>query len=197
MPNGILENDYRNSHWITSAPLNATNYQFKDENCDYVSVTWKNRTVSLTSAIIQDSDHVVTGVRFRRQDGHIRVEIRATRYDFDTGVLLDLDQSFWIGNDNVLSERTLTRPDLPTKSLVKSKMFPDNNEFVKFQPSDINKDGAQSIVPYLDATAVRAYVPLSGVGLYYKSTPGYGGFIAPKLTLIDFGPIRKKRTRYW
>lgn len=56
---------------------------------------------------------------------------------------------------------------------------------MQFQPTDIDKDAAQTTVPFLDATKLEANVPLSGIGLYYKSTYGYGGFIGPKLIVFD------------
>lgn len=161
------------------------------ENTDYVSVTWQNRSIALTSVTIADNDHVVTGVRFHKQGGHIQVEIRATRYDFERGMLIDVADSFWMGNANLLNELKLDHPDVPIKSTKKSQMFAENNEFVQFQPSDIEKDGAQTTVPYLDTSTVQAYIPLSGIGLYYKSTPGSGGFIAPKLITFNFGLITK------
>lgn len=198
LPNGVLNTtmNQENSKWITSPTLNMTDDETLIENKDYVTITWRNRSIALTSATI-DNGHVVTGVRFRKRDGHIGIEIRATRYDFDRGLLMDLEDSFWIGNYNVLNELKLHRPDEPTKSVEKSQMFAENNEFIKFQPSDMEKDGAQTTVPYLDRSTVIAYVPLSGVGLYYKSTPGYGGFIAPKLITYDFGRIQKKGIRNW
>ncbi len=165
------------------------------EDKDFVTVTWSNRSIALTSAMIPGNDHVLTGVRFRKKFGKIGIEIRATRCDFEKGMLIDIENSFWIGSINgkiTMTEIVLDRPDVPTKSLEKSKVFPSNNKFIKFQPSDMDKDAAQSTVPYLDTTTVSAYVPLSGVGLYYKSTNGYGGFIAPKLITFDFGRIREK-----
>lgn len=156
---------------------------------DYTSVTWQNRSIALTSATIEGNDHVVTGVRFYKHNGHIGVEIRATRYDFKKGVLIDVEDSFWIRNSSKLTELDLVRPDVPTKSPEKSQMFPEDNKFIKFQPSDMDKDGAQTIVPYLDTSTISACVPLSGIGLMWKSTPGYGGFIAPKLIAFDFGSV--------
>lgn len=195
LPNGVLNttNDQKSLVWITSPALDITDDQRLIENMDYVSVTMENRSIALISAKIDDDQHVVTGVRFRRYDGHIGIEIRATRFDFEKGNLLDLEDSWWIRNTNTLSELKLNRPDVPTKTLGKSEKFAENNEFIKLQPSDLEKDAAQTTVPYLDVATVEAVVPLSGIGLYYKSTSGYGGFIAPKLITYDFGPVRNKR----
>lgn len=42
-------------------------------------------------------------------------------------------------------------------------------------------------VPFIDTQGVEASdpKPLSGAGIYYKSSPGYGGFIAPLIVLYD------------
>lgn len=193
LPNGVLNitKDQTNSIWITSPALNMSDDQITlIENKDYASITWQNRSIALTSVTIRDNDHVVTGVRFRKQDGHIKVEIRATRYNFERGRLMDVENSFWMGNDNLLNELELDRPDVPTKSEEKSQMIAEKNQFIKFQPSAMEKDAAQTTAPYLDTATVNAFLPLSGIGLYYKSNPGYGGFIAPKLISFDFGRIR-------
>lgn len=195
LPNGVLMNDGTN--WTTSSPLNFTKYNAPVEDVDYVLVTWQNRSIALTSGVIKDNNHVVTGVRFRKEAGHVKLEIRATQFDFGTGILINLNKSFWTGNSNSLNELTTNKPDLPTRSVVKSQMFAESNQFIKFQPTDMDKDGAQTIVPYLDSTTVTAFVPLSGVGLYFKSSTGYGGFIAPKLITFDFGRIQKKWNRFW
>lgn len=61
------------------------------------------------------------------------------------------------------------------------------NKFVKFRPTDSDKDAGQTTVPFIDTQLVRPMhlTLLSGVGLYYKSRPGFGGFIALKLVVYD------------
>lgn len=43
-------------------------------------------------------------------------------------------------------------------------------------------------VPFIDTQPVeaRAPKPLRGAGIYYKTTPGYGGFIGPLIIIHDF-----------
>lgn len=176
------------ANWITSPPL--IDQQNLKENEDFVSIA-PNYSLALVSATIQDNDHVVTGARFRKTNGHIGIEVRATRYDLERGILMDPEASFWIGNSNSLNQLELHEPDVPTKSPTKSQMYPESNEFIKLRQSDPNKGCEQTTVPYLDTTTIASYVPLSGVGLYYKSTAGYGGFVAPKLLTYDFGPLFK------
>lgn len=43
------------------------------------------------------------------------------------------------------------------------------------------------LVPFIDTQPVESKVlkPLIGAGIYYKTTPGYGGFIGPLIILHD------------
>lgn len=43
------------------------------------------------------------------------------------------------------------------------------------------------LVPFIDTQPVESNVlkPLIGAGIYYKTTPGYGGFIGPLIILHD------------
>lgn len=54
----------------------------------------------------------------------------------------------------------------------------------------MNKDAAQTTVPFLDAQDVvnNPPVPLEGVGIFLKGQDGYGGFISPKIKTFDYGP---------
>jgi hypothetical protein len=79
-------------------------------------------------------------------------------------------------------------PHIPTKTKVKSKRLSNSNSFIKFTNSDVGKDAAQTTVPFLDSQDVvtNPSVPLQGIGIYYKGQLGYGGFIAPRISTIDF-----------
>lgn len=175
-----------NSQWKLSQQFNVDDEDVELDK-DFAMLSWVNRSIALRSAIIEDNEHVVTGVRFRRHLNHIRIEVRATKFDFDKGRLKDINRSIWIGQSDQLREIKIHRPDVPIKARFKSRMYPENNEFVQFQPSDFDKDASQTTVPFLDSTPLEATSPLAGVGLYYKSSIGYGGFIGPKLIVFDFG----------
>lgn len=61
----------------------------------------------------------------------------------------------------------------------------------------MDKDAAQSTVPFIDIQEVISNppVPLSGLGIYHKGQRGYGGFLAPKIMTYDFTPhIRVPQT---
>lgn len=157
-----------------------------EEGVDYHELTWKKRSIDMDTLI--DLDRVVTGLRFRVVDSHIRLEVRFTDFDYQTGRLKDSRYSKWIGN-TFQPKRQLApiRPDIPTKAKVKSMPFHGDNVYINFQPSDIRKDAAQSTVPFIDATPLEALTPLAGVGLHYKTSVGSGGFIAPRLIVFDSG----------
>lgn len=187
LPNGkiAIEDSFRAaySEWKTAAPFHIDDPDIVD-GVDFHQLTWQKRSVDLDTLI--DLERVVTGVRFRVVNSHIRIEIRVTDFDYQTGHLKDLRHSNWIGN-NFRSKRQLipVRPDLPTKAQQKAMPFLGDNVYVNFQPSDIEKDAAQSTVPFIDATPLQAMTPLAGVGLHYKTSIGSGGFIAPKLIVFD------------
>lgn len=171
--------------WKTATLFNISDPDVV-EGVDYHQLTWKKRSVDLDT--LKDMERVVTGVRFRVVDSHIRLEVRVTDFDYQTGHLKDLRHSKWIGN-NFRPKRQLVpvRPDLPTKTKVKAMPYLGDNVFVNFQPSDVEKDAAQSTIPFIDATPLEAMTPLAGVGLHYKTSIGSGGFIAPKLIVFDSG----------
>ena len=85
-------------------------------------------------------------------------------------------------------EISLIWPHIPTKTKRPSVRTISANSFIKFTHSDIEKDAAQTTVPFLDSQDVSAAdeSPLQGVGLYFKGTEGFGGFIAPKIETLDY-----------
>lgn len=64
--------------------------------------------------------------------------------------------------------------------------------FVKLQPTDINKDFSQTTVPYFDIQSVVINPPaqINGIGIYYKASQGFGGFIALKLITPDYSQMK-------
>lgn len=82
----------------------------------------------------------------------------------------------------------LPSPDIPIRS--PSPSIPDSktDQYVEFTHTDIDRDAAQTTVPFLDAQEVISLlpVPLDGAGIYHKGRRNFGGFIAPKLITYDF-----------
>ncbi|KAG4074552.1 hypothetical protein HA402_005617 [Bradysia odoriphaga] len=162
------------------------------EGVDYHTLSWQNRSVNLDTIILPRGS-VVTGVRFVVEREHIGLQIRGTKFDFISGTLFDANE--WVGKE-VWDRKNvhINRPepnryhDVYGAYLSEADFRP--NLFVKFRPSDPDKDAGQSTVPFIDSQWVRPKIltPLSGIGLYYKGKPGMGGFIAPAIVVYDNAP---------
>lgn len=83
---------------------------------------------------------------------------------------------------------SLRLPHIPILSPAKSLPTSKHNQYIKFTYTDMDKDAAQTTVPFIDIQEVTSQppVPLSGVGIYHKGRDGFGGFLAPKLITYDF-----------
>lgn len=159
------------------------------DGLDYHTLSWQNRSVNLDNVVVPDGC-VVTGVRFVAEREALSVEIRSTKFDFNSGTLLDDYE--WISKG--YRERTNLQLDRPEPNRYYDiygayLSVPDftPNRFIKFRPSDADKDAGQTTVPFIDTQMVRPknLTPLSGVGIYYKGKPGMGGFIAPSVVVYD------------
>ncbi|XP_037024802.1 uncharacterized protein LOC119066426 isoform X2 [Bradysia coprophila] len=170
------------------------NDEFQDisNEIDYYTMTWRSRAVDLAT-ITAPPGSVLTGIRFAVVNDHLSFEIRATQFDFNSGRLDG--RSEWISDKVERSVLLLDRPE-PSYPIytndyecLRSIPYPTPNKFVKFRPSDPDKDAGQTTVPFIDTQMVRPMhlTLLSGVGIYYKYyySPGFGGFIAPKLVVYD------------
>lgn len=78
-------------------------------------------------------------------------------------------------------------PDVPINSKLKNIVMSKSNTYVQFQTTDWISDGSQTTVPFLDTQKVTVDppLPISGVGLYYKSHEKSGGFIGLQLLTLD------------
>lgn len=191
-PYGQVNNNEKNLLDLTpDATFRITDAGIKD-GVDYHTLNWQNRSLEL-DVLQAPKGHVVTGVRFvLRPCGKLALSIQATKFDFETGRLdVTPGSSFWLTNDTPgKTELLLERPDIPTRAL--SKSVPDlrTNQFVQFQPTDRFADVAQSTVPFVDIQKVEPHQPqpLSGLGLYHKGQPLFGGYVAPKVVTYNYGP---------
>ena len=89
LPGGLIDID--TIHW---KPIE--NYTITDKTLtngkDFHTITWKEKTVLLDDLDML-GNHVLTGLKFSRQNGFLKLEIRVTRFNFATGKLGD---SRWI-----------------------------------------------------------------------------------------------------
>ncbi|KAG4078084.1 hypothetical protein HA402_002135 [Bradysia odoriphaga] len=159
------------------------------EGVDYFTLSWQNRSVNLDTITVPPGC-VVTGVRFTVVKEHLNFEIRYTQFNFNTGRLYG--RSEWISSKNEKRSVLLLHrpaPSRPINQFETKRSVPNlsSNKFIKFRPSDPEKDAGQTTVPFIDNQIVRPKVLtlLSGVGIYYKGLSGYGGFIAPKIFVYD------------
>lgn len=162
------------------------------EGVDYFKLSWQSRSVNLDTITVPPG-YVVTGVRFTIVKEHLNFEIRSTQFNFNTGRLYG--RSEWISyKTDKRSVLLLDRPapSRPINQFETKRSVPDlrPNKFIKFRPSDPEKDAGQTTVPFIDDQMVRPkeLTLLSGVGIYYKGLPGFGGFIAPKILVYDMSP---------
>lgn len=140
--------DYPTTTWSSNYNFLINDADVK-EDVDYHTLSWDHRSLDLDT-IIGPKNQVVTGVRFRIVDHHIRFEIRTTPFDFTTGEL-DKSQSSstWRGN-NYHNKRNIliTEADVPTRSSRQSHRDRRDDKYIDFTPTDIKKDIAQSTGEY-------------------------------------------------
>lgn len=161
------------------------------DGIDYHTLSWEQRALNLDT-VIGDVGTVVTGVRFRKNTkGHLQLEVRFTEFNDITGKLMNLNNSIWRSNENGGKHRINTdNMDLPTKANKPSIPNFKMNSYIRFGPTHKKIDLSQHTVPFIDGLKVepKQPTPLSGIGLYYKSQSGFGGFVAPKL-ILNFDSI--------
>ncbi|KAL1497457.1 hypothetical protein ABEB36_008426 [Hypothenemus hampei] len=165
---------------------------------DYHTMSWEKRRVDLDD-LEADEGHVLTGVRFKEIGSHLNLEIYTTKFDFVTGKLKP-EVSRWKDNPNtdvsVNKPRTkvhLVHPDIPTRTTSQSIPTSHTDQYIEFTHSDIDRDAAQTTVPFLDAQKVESLnaVPLTGAGIFHKGRQFFGGFIAPKIITFDVSQYLK------
>ena len=76
---------------------------------------------------------------------------------------------------------------MPTR--LKTRVLPDSkfNQYLNFGPTDLEKDAAQTTIPFLDIQPVTTNppFPLSGAGIFHKGSDGSGGFVALRVMTYD------------
>ncbi|XP_060523218.1 uncharacterized protein LOC132700114 [Cylas formicarius] len=167
---------------------------------DYHTLTWEKRAIDLDDLEVDDG-YVFTGVRFKLIGSHLNFEIYMTKFDFDTGKLLNpTSSSVWKDNPNtdasVSNPRTKVRlqnPDVPTRIPTSSIPTSKSDQYVEFTHTDVDRDAAQTTVPFLDAQKVESLrpTPLAGAGIFHKGRPFSGGFVAPKIITYDVSKFLK------
>lgn len=191
LPGGMI-----NSSTVEWRPVNA--FKPSDPGIirgeDFHMMTWEQRAIDLDDLTAPEGN-VLTGVRLRKIGAHLNLEILTTPFNFTSGLLAPIRTSVWVGNDNTpaslnapRTEVVLTSPDVPTYSPIRSTIDSNKDQFIRFTHSDIDKDIAQTTIPFIDAQSVVSDPPglLIGAGLYHKGRVNFGGFVAPKVFTYDY-----------
>lgn len=187
LPRGAI--DENTVRWVP-----VENYKITDRNIynkqDYHTLSYEQRIIGLDD-LESNQTYLVTGVRFMMIGDHLTFQIHVTEFNFETGKLIEPEHtSVWESNNDVSNktEIILQNPDVPTCLPTKSKLNTTNKQYVKFTNTDIDRDAAQTTVPFFDAQPVTSTlpVPLAGAGIYHKGGKNSGGFIGLKIFTYDF-----------
>ncbi|XP_027850312.2 uncharacterized protein LOC114129706 isoform X2 [Aphis gossypii] len=191
-PRGTIHESTRQWIEVPGFEFSFKNKTLKD-GVDYHKLTYEARTIDIDSVLAPENT-VVTGVKFRKIGSHLNIEVRVTLFDFITGKLIEPElKSYWIGNENTelsANPRTvidISNSNLPIKSTTPSELDMSSNKYLTFTHSSIDYDVAQTTLPFIDMQTVAPYpgVPLSGLGIYFKGTKGFGGFIGASIFTYD------------
>ncbi|XP_062124916.1 uncharacterized protein LOC133838011 [Drosophila sulfurigaster albostrigata] len=165
-------------------------YQISDvtEGVDSHVMSFENRGIDLDEVFKYDNMFIVTGVGFNAYDNRLGLDILVSGYNFEQGTIhiMYTDTVRNIGVDN--KELHINNLDLPTRSKENSQPLSKTKQYLKFVNTGLEADAGQTTIPFIDIQDVVSNppVPLAGLGIYYKSSPGYGGFVAPKLISYDY-----------
>lgn len=145
LPNARLDENVKNV--ISNDNFTLTDPTVKSGS-DYFTMTYENRTINLDTIISSTRDGVVTGVRFRVHSGSIRLEVRFTYFDENTGKLDLTTPTEWKANTDT-SQRTsisVEHSDIPIRCSGEQSiaMGIDDSKSVKFIPSGWVRDMAQT-----------------------------------------------------
>eukprot|EP00095_Tigriopus_kingsejongensis_P006035 maker-scaffold889_size84747-snap-gene-0.24 protein:Tk06035 transcript:maker-scaffold889_size84747-snap-gene-0.24-mRNA-1 annotation:"hypothetical protein L798_01615" len=195
--NRVIQMDIEQAEALPEGSINETSREWKTSpsvdynSADVMTMSYSNRALD-TDLIEVPPGHVVTGVRLRDLDGHIRLEVQSAPIDFATGeVVVTADPPIWNENDSQVprGSHSIRAPDIPILSHT-SEIASMGGESIWFNPTDVFKDVMQTTIPYIDAQPVTTVGGswLSGMGLYYKGSEGYGGFVGLMIQTFDFGP---------
>ncbi|XP_017056016.1 uncharacterized protein LOC108097935 isoform X1 [Drosophila ficusphila] len=180
-------------------PVEKYNFFDRDvkKGVDYHMLSYESRSIDLDDVNTDDNSFVITGVRFRVVGAHLNLEAYYSEFDFKTGQLIQPEvNSYWKSNDNTdvsgsrREKLRVENADVSTRTIAHSIPLSRHNQYIDFTNTGLDKDAAQSTVPFIDIQDVISNppVPLSGIGIYYKGRQGYGGFLGPKVITYDFTP---------
>ncbi|XP_060650929.1 uncharacterized protein LOC132787693 [Drosophila nasuta] len=161
-------------------------YKISDSNItegvDYHEMSYEKRAIDLDEILnTHQRSSVVTGLCFRVLSGRLNLMVMFSYFDFAKGQLLEPEViSTWQTHQAVENRQKLNidNLDLATRSVWGSQPMSKDNQYLEFVNSGIEADVAQSTIPFIDIqdVVINPAAPLSGIGIYYKSSKNYGGF---------------------
>lgn len=133
---------YNFPSWKRAEPRFNLNDSSVREGIDYHTLTYDKRAINFDTIILPQGQ-VLTGVRFHLHNGHIRMEVRGTDFDFETGTLFNLENSTWYGNENSGRQKIVLNNSKPIGLMGQPivNIIPDS--YVEFTPSDKDTDASQ------------------------------------------------------
>lgn len=151
---------------------------------DFHPITWLERTICLDS-VESPKDYVVTGLRLKKVNDYLKLEIRMTQFNFTAGKLIT-EMSQWHSNNATLEDRTEINLDDPTD--YETNLTSDN--YLRFRASALKIDAGQSTSPFINIQTVQSNppVPLSGIGIFLRSNSYYGNILMLKLSTYNVEP---------
>uniref|UniRef100_A0A0C9QGU1 PepT protein n=1 Tax=Fopius arisanus TaxID=64838 RepID=A0A0C9QGU1_9HYME len=138
---------------------------------------------------------IITGIKFSLSDycaegRHVKLQLEYAKFNFTSGELTTTEgfqspstchsrRVNMVNLDSPLNQRKPRDQNTPDFKL---------NSYVRFGWTNFKKDVGQTTIPLLDAQPVetKPSAPLTGIELFYKSSPGYGGFLAFKIRTLNY-----------
>lgn len=193
LPQGLVNETTVQWQPITPITIPSSQPETAEDGLGYATLRYEERALDLDD-LIAPKGHVITGLRFRKLGGHLNLEVQASLIDFMTGSI-DSERAIWLSNDNTPATETnprkkisLLSPDVSTRSQLQSIPDSTSDQFIEFQVTSLEKDVSQNTVPFIEARAIYPEPPvwLTGIGIYHKGQPGYGGYIAFRIATLNF-----------
>ncbi|KAI9565211.1 hypothetical protein GHT06_008993 [Daphnia sinensis] len=193
LPQGSVNETTLQWQPITPITIPSSQQETAADGLGYATLRYEERALDLDD-LVAPKGHVITGLRFRKLGGHLNLEAQASPIDFMTGSI-DSERAIWLSNDNTPATETnprtkvsLLSPDVSTRSHIPSVPDSASDQFIEFQVTSLEKDVSQTTVPFIEATPVAPEPPvwLTGIGIYHKGQPGYGGYVAFRIATLNF-----------
>lgn len=142
--------------------------------------------IELSSSI--DNISVITGLKFIQQGDDLIFQTQYSKLNFSDGTLLG-SSSKWQNLDCGKCE-TIQMPESGIPTAFKNNKPNGRKGYYKFIRSNKYSDFGQSTTPFIDTRSVSSELSaVTGIGFHLRAASESGGFIAPKLTIMDYATI--------